>query len=118
MALNLAGAWIFVHTSGLYAIDHNGPKQVIALGLLSLSSLSPAPAASCSTPDRPVPPPDLVARGLTTRLTASTMQRIVVLGVLAECLLRLLCAGPRDQDPEAAARQGDDHRDAGALCQG
>jgi putative oxidoreductase len=36
MALNMAGAWIFVHTSGLYAMDHNGPELVIALGLLSL----------------------------------------------------------------------------------
>ncbi|HET8994824.1 MAG TPA: DoxX family protein [Rhodococcus sp. (in: high G+C Gram-positive bacteria)] len=36
MAVNMAGAWIFVHTSGLYATDHNGPELVIALGLLSL----------------------------------------------------------------------------------
>ena len=36
MALNMAGAWIFVHTSGLFAMDHNGPELVIALGLLSL----------------------------------------------------------------------------------
>jgi putative oxidoreductase len=36
MALNMAGAWIFVHTSGLYAMDHTGPELVIALGLLSL----------------------------------------------------------------------------------
>ena len=36
MALNMAGAWAFVHTSGLFAIDHNGPELVIALGLLSL----------------------------------------------------------------------------------
>ena len=36
MALNMAGAWIFVHTSGLYAMDRNGPELVIALGLLSL----------------------------------------------------------------------------------
>ncbi len=36
LALNMAGAWIFVHTSGLYAMDHNGPELVIALGLLSL----------------------------------------------------------------------------------
>ncbi|MGH3812187.1 MAG: DoxX family protein, partial [Pseudonocardiaceae bacterium] len=36
MALNMVGAWIFVHTSGLYAMDHNGPELVIALGLLSL----------------------------------------------------------------------------------
>ncbi|MHA6793858.1 DoxX family protein [Pseudonocardia bannensis] len=36
MALNMAGAWIFVHTSGLFSMDHNGPELVIALGLLSL----------------------------------------------------------------------------------
>lgn len=36
MALNMAGAWIFVHTSGLLAMDHNGPELVITLGLLSL----------------------------------------------------------------------------------
>jgi putative oxidoreductase len=36
MALNMVGAWIFVHTSGLFAMDHNGPELVIALGLLSL----------------------------------------------------------------------------------
>lgn len=36
MALNMAGAWIWVHTSGLFAMDHNGPELVIALGLLSL----------------------------------------------------------------------------------
>jgi putative oxidoreductase len=36
MALNMAGAWIFVHTSGLFAMDRNGPELVIALGLLSL----------------------------------------------------------------------------------
>lgn len=36
MALNMAGAWIFVHTGGLYALDHTGPELVIALGLLSL----------------------------------------------------------------------------------
>jgi putative oxidoreductase len=36
MALNMAGAWAFVHTSGLFALDHNGPEVVIALGLLSL----------------------------------------------------------------------------------
>jgi putative oxidoreductase len=36
MALNMAGAWILVHTSGLYAMDHNGPELVIAIGLLSL----------------------------------------------------------------------------------
>jgi putative oxidoreductase len=36
MALNMVGAWIFVHTSPLFAMDHNGPELVIALGLLSL----------------------------------------------------------------------------------
>jgi putative oxidoreductase len=36
MALNMAGAWIFVHTSGLFAMDRNGPELVIALGLLGL----------------------------------------------------------------------------------
>jgi putative oxidoreductase len=36
MALNMAGAWLFVHTSGLYAMDRNGPELVIAIGLLSL----------------------------------------------------------------------------------
>lgn len=36
MALNMAGAWIFVHTSGLLASDRNGPELVITLGLLSL----------------------------------------------------------------------------------
>jgi putative oxidoreductase len=36
MALNMAGAWIFVHTSGLFAVDRNGPELVVALGLLSL----------------------------------------------------------------------------------
>ena len=36
MALNMAGAWIFVHTSGLFAMDRSGPELVIALGLLSL----------------------------------------------------------------------------------
>jgi len=36
LALNMAGAWIFVHTSALYSLDHTGPELVIALGLLSL----------------------------------------------------------------------------------
>jgi putative oxidoreductase len=36
MAVNMAGAWALVHTSGLYAMDHNGPELVIAVGLLSL----------------------------------------------------------------------------------
>lgn len=36
MALNMVGAWILVHTGGLYAVDNTGPELVIALGLLSL----------------------------------------------------------------------------------
>ena len=36
MALNMVGAWVLVHTSGLYAMDHNGPETGIAIGLLSL----------------------------------------------------------------------------------
>lgn len=36
MAVNMAGAWLYVHTGGLYAMDHSGPELVIALGLLSL----------------------------------------------------------------------------------
>jgi len=36
MALNMAGAWGLVHASCLFAIDHNGPETVIAIGLLSL----------------------------------------------------------------------------------
>jgi putative oxidoreductase len=36
MALNMLGAWVFVHTSGLFSQDHNGPELVIVLGLLSL----------------------------------------------------------------------------------
>lgn len=36
MAVNMLGAWVFVHTSALYATDHNGPELVIALGLLSI----------------------------------------------------------------------------------
>ena len=36
MALNMTGASIFVHTSGLFDMDHNGPELVITLGLLSL----------------------------------------------------------------------------------
>jgi putative oxidoreductase len=36
MAVNMAGAWMFVHTSPLYSMDHNGPETVIAIGLLSL----------------------------------------------------------------------------------
>jgi putative oxidoreductase len=36
MAVNMAGAWVFVHTSPLFSMDHNGPETVIAIGLLSL----------------------------------------------------------------------------------
>ncbi len=36
MAANMAGAWYYVHTSGLYSMDHNGPEIAIAIGLLSL----------------------------------------------------------------------------------
>ena len=36
IALNRVGAWVFVHDSGLFAMDHNGPELVIALGLLGL----------------------------------------------------------------------------------
>ena len=36
MAVNMGGAWVFVHTSGLFAMDHNGPELVIMIGLLSL----------------------------------------------------------------------------------
>ncbi len=36
MAVNMAGAWYYVHTSGLYAMDGNGPELAIAIGLLSL----------------------------------------------------------------------------------
>ena len=36
MALTMVGAWILVHTGGLYALDNTGPELVIALGLLSL----------------------------------------------------------------------------------
>jgi putative oxidoreductase len=36
MALNMVGAWVFVHTSPLFSMDHNGPELVIMIGLLSL----------------------------------------------------------------------------------
>lgn len=36
MAVNMVGAWVFVHPGGLFALDHTGPELVIALGLLSL----------------------------------------------------------------------------------
>ena len=34
MALNMVGAWIFVHTGGIYALDNTGPELVIALAAL------------------------------------------------------------------------------------
>ncbi len=36
MALNMAGAWMLVHTSPLFSMDHNGPELAIMVGLLSL----------------------------------------------------------------------------------
>lgn len=36
MAVNMVGAWMFVHTSALFAMDRNGPELVITIGLLSL----------------------------------------------------------------------------------
>jgi putative oxidoreductase len=36
MAVNMVGAWYYVHNSALYAMDHNGPELSIALALLSL----------------------------------------------------------------------------------
>jgi putative oxidoreductase len=36
MALNMVGAWVLVHTSGLFAMDHNGPELAITIALLSL----------------------------------------------------------------------------------
>jgi putative oxidoreductase len=36
MALNMVGAWMFVHTSPLFAMDHNGPELVIMIALLGL----------------------------------------------------------------------------------
>lgn len=36
MALNMLGAWVLVHPTALYALDHTGPETVIAIGLLSL----------------------------------------------------------------------------------
>lgn len=36
MALNMAGAWYYVHTGGLYSMEGNGPELVIAIGLVSL----------------------------------------------------------------------------------
>jgi putative oxidoreductase len=43
MAVNMAGAWYYVHTSGLYAMDRNGPELVIALALLSLMLAATGP---------------------------------------------------------------------------
>jgi putative oxidoreductase len=36
MAVNMVGAWVFVHTATLFSMDHNGPELVISLALLSL----------------------------------------------------------------------------------
>lgn len=36
MALNMVGAWVLVHTSPLFSLDHNGPELTIMIGLLSL----------------------------------------------------------------------------------
>lgn len=36
MALNMVGAWVLVHTSALFSMDHNGPELAIMIGLLSL----------------------------------------------------------------------------------
>jgi putative oxidoreductase len=36
MAINMVGAWVLVHTSPLFSMDHNGPELVITLALLSL----------------------------------------------------------------------------------
>jgi putative oxidoreductase len=36
MAPNMVGAWMLVHTSPLFSMDHNGPELVIMIGLLSL----------------------------------------------------------------------------------
>jgi putative oxidoreductase len=36
MALNMLGAWVLVHPTALYSLDHTGPETVIAIGLLSL----------------------------------------------------------------------------------
>ena len=36
MALNMVGAWMLVHTSPLFSMDHNGPELAIMIGLLSL----------------------------------------------------------------------------------
>jgi putative oxidoreductase len=36
MALNMVGAWMLVHTSPLFSMDHNGPELAIMIALLSL----------------------------------------------------------------------------------
>jgi putative oxidoreductase len=36
MAVNMVGAWVFVHTAPLFSMDHNGPELVIMIALLSL----------------------------------------------------------------------------------
>jgi putative oxidoreductase len=36
MALNMVGAWVLVHTSPLFSMDHNGPELSIMIGLLCL----------------------------------------------------------------------------------
>jgi putative oxidoreductase len=36
MALNMVGAWVLVHTSPLFSMDHNGPELAIMIALLSL----------------------------------------------------------------------------------
>jgi len=36
MALNMVGAWVLVHTSPLFSMDHNGPELAITIALLSL----------------------------------------------------------------------------------
>jgi len=43
MAVNMAGAWHYVHTSGLYAMDGNGPELVIAIALVSLMLAATGP---------------------------------------------------------------------------
>ncbi|MGB3441824.1 MAG: DoxX family protein [Actinophytocola sp.] len=36
MAVNMVGAWIFMHPGSLFSMEHNGPELVITIGLLSL----------------------------------------------------------------------------------
>ncbi|GAA0603142.1 hypothetical protein GCM10009547_00850 [Sporichthya brevicatena] len=54
MALNMGGAWYYVHTSALYSMDGNGPECVLAIGLLSLMFVvtGPGRAALESVPGR------------------------------------------------------------------